>query len=117
MGHFKRAFQNLPNSLNELVTSAWQRDDVLAVFRTVAQNLPECGHVPREITLLDKTVWPDLPHDLVLVHCPATVRDQNHQNIENLGGYRDRFPVEPQPSLYRIESVGTEMVLTPSCVP
>ena len=81
---------------NEAIAAPRHCLDVLRRTLLVAERLPECEHVVRQIAFFDVAVGPDELQKLVLMQQAAGIFDQHSQQLEALGRERNRLAVGQQ---------------------
>jgi hypothetical protein len=87
---------------DEPVPSTRNRFDERLVA-VLAECLPHCEHVIREVALFDERVGPDFSEELVFGDDPACPGGERQQDVERLGRQRHRPAAAQQHTLGHVE--------------
>ncbi len=79
---------------------------------TFAQGLAQHINVLGEIALFDKTVGPELSHELVLFNHLAVVLNQQQQRVDGFGFERHRLAIVEQQTVRGVDAECAELVET-----
>src|SRR5882724_2319724 len=78
----------LPHVRHKLIPASRNSNHVSVLAWAFAKRPPQRRHVNGEVVLLHHCVWPNPPHQLVLVHEAPFFLKQYQQNLKSLRGSR-----------------------------
>src|SRR5262245_41831638 len=82
-----------PDSCGESIAAPSDGVYVLTPLRAHSQNLPELINVLGKVGFLDKSVGPDLLHQLIFLDYVAAAFDERKQGVEGLQCYWNNLPI------------------------
>src|SRR5262245_37203895 len=81
---------------------------------TFAKDLPERGHVVRQVSLFDERIRPKTLHQDVFGYNLTVTFDEREQHLECLGSDLNRLRIAGKKTLLHIDAKGTE-IKKPAC--
>jgi hypothetical protein len=83
---------------------------ILLTARSFAEMSAQGGDVDGEVGIFDKTVGPDLTHQLLFGGEAAAVLHQDQENFKSFRCERNRTPITFQQVIFRVEAKSGELI-------
>src|SRR6516165_9798388 len=68
---------------NEAVATSGDVNDEPMPVAAIAQRATQCGHVDRQVGRLDKDIWPNPSHQVLLADQLAAAFEQSNQDLQS----------------------------------
>src|SRR5207302_9342715 len=100
------AFNDLLDSRGKAITALWDCLDKSLLSRIVAKNPSKRRNMTVEIAFLDKRIFPNGFHQVVLIDGAARILDKGKKNIKCTGGELYRLAVSQMVAFRDLDDKG-----------